>query len=65
MELICKAIKEERKKRKLTQAELGEKVGSCYVTICNLEKGRSVSMHVLRDVCKELNLKLDVAKVEQ
>lgn len=62
MELIGKKIKEKRKERKLTQAELGEKVGACYVSVCNLEKGRNVTTHLLRDVCNELGLVLIVAE---
>lgn len=64
MELIGKKIKEERKKRKLTQAQLGEKIGACYVSICNLEKGRNVSTHLLRDACKELDLEIEVKEKE-
>lgn len=65
MELIGKKIREKRKERNLTQEELGKKIGACYVTICNLEKGRNVSSHVLRNACKELNLELTVIdKVE-
>lgn len=60
MELIGKKIKEKRRERGLTQEELGEKIGACYVTICNLEKGRNVSSHVLRNACKELDLELEV-----
>ena len=62
MEFIGKKIKEKRKERKLTQAELGEKVGACYVSVCNLEKGRNVTTHLLRDVCNELGLVLIVAE---
>lgn len=62
MELIGKKIKEQRKKNNLTQAQLGEKIGACYVSVCNLEKGRNVSTHLLRDACKELNLQLIVSK---
>jgi transcriptional regulator with XRE-family HTH domain len=58
MELIGKKIKEKRKERKLTQAQLGEKIGACYVSVCNLEKGRNVSTHLLRDACNELGLEL-------
>ena len=60
MEFIGKKIKEKRKERKLTQAELGEKVGACYVSVCNLEKGRNVTTHLLRDVCNELGLELTI-----
>ena len=62
MELIGKKIKEKRKERKLTQAELGEKVGACYVSVCNLEKGRNVTTHLLRDVCNELGLELTITE---
>ena len=58
MKQIFELIREERRKRKLTQAQLGEKVGYCYVTICNLEKGRNVALNVLCNVCKELNIRL-------
>ena len=58
MEFIGKIIKEKRKERKLTQSQLGEKIGACYVSICNLEKGRNVSTHLLRDACKELDIEL-------
>ena len=60
MEFVGKKIKEKRKERKLTQAELGEKVGACYVSVCNLEKGRNVTTHLLRDVCNELGLELTI-----
>lgn len=56
MENLGRLIKEERKKRKLTQAELGDKVGVCYITICNLEKGRNIGTYLLKCVCDELNL---------
>ena len=62
MELIGKKIKEKRKERNLTQAQLGEKIGACYVSVCNLEKGRNVSTHLLRDACKELNLELVITE---
>lgn len=64
MELIGKKIKEARKKRNLTQAQLGEKIGACYVSVCNLEKGRNVSSRLLYDACKELNLELEVKEKE-
>ena len=62
MEFIGKKIKEKRKERKLTQAQLGEKVGACYVSVCNLEKGRNVTTHLLRDVCNELGLELTITE---
>jgi transcriptional regulator with XRE-family HTH domain len=62
MELIGKKIKEKRKERKLTQAQLGEKIGACYVSVCNLEKGRNVSTHLLRDACNELGLEINVTE---
>ena len=62
MELIGKKIKEKRKERKLTQAQLGEKIGACYVSVCNLEKGRNVSTHLLRDACNELGLELIITE---
>jgi hypothetical protein len=43
---------------------LGEKVGACYVSVCNLEKGRNVSTHLLRDACKELDLQLEIKEKE-
>lgn len=64
MELIGKKIKEKRKERNMTQSQLGEKVDACYVSICNLEKGRNVSTHLLRDVCKELDLEVSVKDKE-
>lgn len=64
MELIGKKIKEARKARKMTQAELGAKIGACYVSICNLEKGRNVSTHLLRDACNELNLEIKIKEKE-
>ena len=54
MELIGKKIKEQRKKNNLTQAQLGEKIGACYVSVCNLEKGRNVSTHLLEMRVKNL-----------
>ena len=62
MELICKKIREKRKEKNLTQAQLGEKINACYVSVCNLEKGRNVSTHLLRDACNELGLELIVAE---
>ena len=62
MEFIGKKIKEKRKERKLTQAQLGEKIGACYVSVCNLEKGRYVSTHLLRDACNELGLEINVTE---
>lgn len=64
MELIGKRIRNKRKERNLTQAQLGEKIGACYVSICNLEKGRNVSTHLLRDACKELDLEIEVKEKE-
>lgn len=64
MELIGKRIRDERKKRGLTQAQLGEKIGACYVSICNLEKGRNVESHLLLKACRELGLELEVKKNE-
>jgi transcriptional regulator with XRE-family HTH domain len=62
MENIGKTIKEKRKERKLTQSQLGEKVNACYVSIGNLEKGKNVNTNLLRDVCNELNLELQVVE---
>lgn len=64
MELIFKTIKEKRKKLGLSQKELGKKVGVCYISICNLERGLNVSTHLLRGVCKELDLELLVKEKE-
>ena len=64
MELIGKRIRNKRKERNLTQAQLGEKIGACYVSICNLEKGRNVSTHLLRDACKELDLEIELKEKE-
>lgn len=60
MEFIGRIIKAKRREKNLTQAQLGEKIGACYVSICNLEKGRNVSTHLLRDACKELGVELMV-----
>lgn len=60
MEFIGRIIKAKRREKNLTQAQLGEKIGACYVSICNLEKGRNVSTHLLRDACKELGIELIV-----
>lgn len=62
MENIGKTIKEKRKERKLTQSQLGEKIGACYVSVCNLEKGRNVSTYLLRDACEALNLELVITE---
>lgn len=62
MELIGKKIREKRKEKNLTQSQLGEKINACYVSVCNLEKGRNVSTHLLRDACNELGLELIVAE---
>ncbi len=62
MELIGKKIKEKRKQRNLTQAQLGEKIRACYVSVCNLEKGRNVTTHLLRDACNELGLEINVTE---
>lgn len=64
MELIGKAIKEKRKEKGMTQAQLADKVGACYVSICNLEKGRNVNSRILKNVCNELDLKLLVVNKE-
>ncbi len=58
MELIEEAIKKKRKERGMTQAQLADKVGACYVSICNLEKGRNVNSNILKNVCNELDLKI-------
>ena len=62
MELIGKKIREKRREKNLTQAQLGEKIGACYVSVCNLEKGRNVSTHLLRDACNELGLEINVTE---
>lgn len=62
MEFIGRIIKAKRREKNLTQAQLGEKIGACYVSICNLEKGRNVSTHLLRDACKELGIELIVVE---
>lgn len=65
MELIGKKIKEERKKRKITQTEMGEKVNACYVTIGQLEKGCNVGTKLLSDVCRELGLELTIKNKDE
>lgn len=62
MEFIGRIIKAKRRENNLTQAQLGEKIGACYVSICNLEKGRNVSTHLLRDACNELGLEINVTE---
>lgn len=62
MEFIGRIIKAKRREKNLTQAQLGEKIGACYVSICNLEKGRNVSTHLLRDACNELGLEINVTE---
>lgn len=64
MELIGKKIKETRKKKRITQSELGERIGACYVSVGNLERGKNVSTHLLRDACKELGLEIEVKEKE-
>lgn len=60
MELICNAIKEKRKEMNMTQSQVADELGVCYVSICNLERGKNVSSHLLIKVCKLLGLQLIV-----
>ena len=64
MEFIGKTIKEKRKSLKITQNELGDKVGSCYISIGHLESGKNVGTNLLKKVCNELNLELSVKEKE-
>lgn len=59
MALVTK-IKEYRKKAKLTQAELAEKVNARRETIVHLENGRyNPSLKLAMDIAKVFNLKLE------
>lgn len=64
MEYIGKVIKEKRKSLKMTQNELGAKVGACYVSIGHLENGRNVGTDLLKKVCSELKLVLTIEEKE-
>ena len=59
-EKIGKFIAECRKKRKMTQSELGEKLGVTEKSISNWENGRNMpDLSLFKPLCKELNISLN------
>ena len=59
-EIVGKTIKENRLKLKLTQSELGEKLGVTYKTISRWENGNYMpDISLLIPLCKELNISLN------
>lgn len=59
-EKIGKFIAECRKKRKMTQSELGEKLGVTEKSISNWENGRNMpDLSLFRPLCNELNISLN------
>lgn len=64
MENWTKKIKETRKKMKIKQTEMAERVGCSTVTMSNLEQGKNVGIDLLQKVCKELNLEILIKDVE-
>lgn len=64
MKELGNKIKQYRKAARITQLEMADKVGCCYVTISSLEHGKSVTTDTLDKVLKILNLKLEVIHEE-
>lgn len=60
MDKIYEKIKNERKRRRITQKELADIVGVSTVSIGNFENGKNVGLKLVEDICDALNLKLDV-----
>ncbi len=59
-EKIGKFIAECRKQRKMTQSELGEKLGVTEKSISNWENGRNMpDLSLFRPLCNELNISLN------
>ena len=59
-EKIGKFIAKCRKQRKMTQAELGEKLGVTEKSISNWENGRNMpDLSLFKPLCKELNISLN------
>ncbi len=59
-EKIGKFIAECRKKRKMTQSELGEKLGVTEKSISNWENGRNMpDLSLFKPLCNELNISLN------
>ena len=59
-EKIGKFIAECRKKRKMTQSELGEKLGVTEKSISNWENGRNMpDLSLFKPLCEELNISLN------
>ena len=59
-EKIGKFIAECRKQRKMTQAELGEKLGVTEKSVSNWENGRNMpDLSLFKPLCNELNISLN------
>ena len=58
--LIGLAIKRAREAKKLTQAQLGEKIGVQRARICSIEKGTNLRLSTLRKIFKALGLEVDL-----
>ena len=58
--LIGLAIKRAREAKKLTQAQLGEKIGVQRARICSIEKGANLRLSTLRKIFKALGLEVDL-----
>ena len=53
-------IRNRRKDLGMTQAELAEKVSCNYATICNLERGGSVTSRYIFDTLEVLGLEMKI-----
>ena len=59
-EKIGKFIAKCRKQRKMTQAELGEKLGVTEKSISNWENGRNMpDLSLFKPLCNELNITIN------
>ena len=53
---VGEAIKQAREAKKLTQAELGEKMGVQRSQVCRLEKGKSITLNSMMRAFKALGV---------
>lgn len=66
MKKVGRIIRERRRELKMTQAELGEKVGCCYLTISHLEGGsKNVGTLLLSKICNILGLELSAELIDK
>lgn len=57
-------IRSARKEKKMTQADLADKIGCSLVTMGCIESGKNVSSWLIEKACDELGLELKVITKE-